>query len=710
MSDTKRYRFSTAAQWHAGQLARAQLGADGSITTLAPWGAALKLAGAGSAAGVTPDGIAYWNDGATRLWQADPDAIVAQSQTAPAALARAARFAAGRVQLWAADARPMVMAYLLDAPVLRLKLDLAEHGITRIIDIAADGADGIWVLGLQAAHAVALHVDCSGQPGDGVALPEPCGAPRGITWIAGRLVVLDATGTLLTWVDPQHPEATLQVSLRSARPGGAATCITSDAKTRIVVVVVDAAAFGAGAWLVDATPDGDLLGTIDLADAPMALACHASSLIVTSAGAVWRYKADASGTARRSETSASFITPLLESPPAESRAPWLRAELSAVLPEGCSVELAYATSDDKDQLAAVRALLAQTGLAPAARRQRLADLLPWSAPLRFEAIAGGDAAMPTNCVLPLHDLRTRSLLVSVELIAAPGAAAPRIESLDVLYPDESLMQYLPAIYRRQAEQQPGDFVRILVAALETSVASLDARIAGLGQLVDPHDAPEPWLDAIARWLGLPWDDALPIEVKRRLLEAAPALLEQRGTRGGLQALFAALLPTGRARIVDTAIEHGFVSLAGRGCRGARLPALLAGWRCDSIVLNQKACIGIGRLGPATNPVDSVSWLMGLIEVEVTATPAERRAWSAWLPTLIAAMMPLTAQLQLRWNTSALPAVPRLGNSLLLDHSLSLAAEPPLRLGSGAALGNARLSGLAGVTLSGAGNSPGFELH
>lgn len=710
MSDIKRYRFATAAQWHAGQLARARVGADGSITTLAPWAAAAKLAGAGGAAAVTPDGIAYWNDDAMRLWRAEPDAIDALPQVAPAALTRATRFAAGRIQLWAADARPIVAAYLLDPPVLRLKVDVAEHGITRIIDIAADGADGIWVLGLQAEHPIALPVDCTGQPGHQLALPDPCGAPRGITWIAGRLVVLDATGTLLRWVDPQHADATLQVSLRSARPGGVATCIASDAKTRIVVGGADAAAFGAAAWLVDATRDGELFGTIDLPAAPTTLACAADSLIATSASAVWRYRIDASGTARRSETSAGFITPLLESPPSEGRPPWLRAELSAVLPEGCSVELAYASSDDTHQLAAVRALLAQTGLAPTVRRQRLADLVPWSAPLRFEAVAGGGNATPTLCALPLHDLRTRSLLISVELIASPGAATPRIVSLDVLYPDDSLMQYLPAIYRRQAEQQAGDFIRTLVAALETSVASLDERIARLGQLVDPRDAPEPWLDAIARWLGMPWDDALPLSIKRRLLEAAPALLEQRGTRGGLQALFGALLPAHRARITDIGVEHGFVLLGSAGSPGTRLPALLSGWRGNSMVLNRKAIVGRGRLGPAADAPDGSSWLAGLIEVEVSATPAERHAWSAWLPTLVAAMTPVTAQLQLRWSTCALRAMPRLDGSLLLDDSLRLGEEPPLRLGSGAALGHARLSGLGGVTLGGAGDSPGFELH
>ena len=714
MSDTRRYRFATAAQWRAGQLARATMLGDGMFAPVAPWGPAIRLAGAGRAAAVASNATAWWNDGTSLLWQAESDVVEAMSRPAPAPLVRATHLVAGRIQLWACDARPLLWAYPLDASALRLKVELADHGIEGIVDIAADGADGVWVLARRDDHALALNVDCAGQTGRCVELPMPCGMPRGLTWAAGRLVLLDATGTLLSWIDPLAPGSVMDVRLNSVRPGAAAGVISSDATARIVVAGVDAVAFGGSGWVASATADGEWLDTIDFAEPPIDVACSAASLIVTTASAVWRSAVDASGSGRRRESSARFITPVLESPPAEGRAPWLRAEVSAWLPEGCSLELACASTDDADQLTSVRDLLAQTDLAPALRRQRLDGQLAWSAPLHFERDPGSGDGRPTLCALPLHDLRTHWLWMSVTLIAAPGAASPRVESLEVLYPDESLMQHLPAIYRRQAEQQPGDFVLTIVAALETSVASLDQRIATLGQLVDPRDAPEAWLDAMARWLGLPWDDALPADIKRRLLAAAPAVLRQRGTRAGLQALLAALLPPGRARIVDIGVEHGFALLAGTAHRGARLPALLSGWRCDSMVLNRKACIGIGRLPSPADPPDSVDWLAGLVEVEVRAAPAERKQWLEWLPALIDAMTPLTAQLRLQWSTDALPAPVRLGDALTLGDALDLAAEPDLRLGAGAALGQTRLAALGtgapGITLTGAGPEPGFRLH
>ncbi len=703
MTQPRRYHFAGAAQWRAGLLAGASLAADGSFAPFAPWGpGTLMQAGAGRGAAIAPEDTAIWSDGATRLWQAERDDAEPASRVVPAALGAARHLVAGRTQLWAAGTGPELSAWLRDVSVLRLRVAIEAD---RIVDLAADGLDGAWVLALRGTQALALHVDCSGATGPCVELASHCGAPIGLAWVGERLVVLEAGGTRLRWVDPRRPDTSTTISLGPVRPGGQATVIGSDARRRVVVGGVDDAAFGGGAWVVDCDADGDLLASMALPAPPNAIACSADQLLVTTARGTWRFGLAAATDARLREASASFVTPVLTSPPAEGRAPWLRAEFRALLPPGCSVEITQASTDDADQLAAVRALLAEPGLAPAARRQRLDALLTWSAPLRFERVDGSAIDAATLCVLPLHDLRGRSLWIAVDLIAAPGAAAPSALSLDVLYPDESLLQYLPAIYRAQAEQ-PGDFLHTLVATLETSVHGLDDRIATLGRLLDPADAPAPWLDAAARWLGLPWDDALPTPAKRALLAAAPVVLAQRGTRAGLRALLAALLPAGRARVADIAVDSGFARLADAGSRGARLPALLAGWPDDAIVLANKACLGRGRLADPAQPApDTATWLAGRVDIEIAATPSEQRAWSPWLGPLVDAMTPLTARLRLRWTaTTALPAIP------VLDATLSLAADPPNRLGDGATLGRSRLEGRRATALDDAGGAPGFTLY
>jgi phage tail-like protein len=704
MTAPRRYRFATAAQWAAGRVARAVMQADGAIGLVAPWGAATTLmSGPGIAVAIAPDCIAAWNDGSL-LWTDEPGALAPQSRAVPSALAAARHLEVGRTQYWACDERPLLRAYVREVPVARLEIDLGADGIAqKLLDLAADGHDGVWVLALAQGSAFALHVDCSGNRGPQVPLPQRCGVPRAMTWAAQRLVLLDADGTKLQLLDPHHPEVVIEVPLSGVRPGGIGSTICSDGRRRIVVGGVDASAFGAQPWVASADTDGEWLGAFGLDAAPVDLACSADSLIVTTARAVLRFAADASGLSRRSEDSANFTTPRLVSTPVQGRGPWLRAQASAFLPEGCTLEMRWAGTDDTDLLAKIDALWRASGIGPALQRQRLDDAMGWSAPMRFERVGGSDPAAPTLCVLPLHDVGTQSLWIDVTLVAAASAGAPQLQSLDVLYPDESLMQNLPALYRREAAQ-PDSFVRNIVAALETTVQDLDQRIAGLGRLLDAHDTPEPWLDAIARWLGIPWDDTLALERKRALLNAAPLLLERHGTRGGLQALLAALLPD-RSRVVDVGVDHGWTRLGSGGAAGSRLPALLPGWPHDAPVLNAKACLGRARLGdPAVPAQGATTWLAGRIDIEITATPDERKTWLPWLRPLVDAMTPLTARARLHWRAStARPLVP------VLDDDLRLDSAPSALLGGGATLGRSRLDARRGTTLDRGGAAPAFTL-
>lgn len=701
MKAARRYRFASAAHWAAGDLARAAAATGGGFTLAPSWSRPIEWQrGAGVAAAVGPEGIAVWNDGVGTLWFGESPAEPAPLRV-PVALARATHLEATRTQLWAADTQPRVRAFARDIPVVLHEVTLAAD---RILDLCGDGRGGLWVLSDAGGRAFAVPIDCTGGTGPPVPLPMPCGLPRAMTWLAERLIVLDANGTQLMCVDPGRPDAWRTVSLRGMRPGADATCLASDGRRRFVVGGVDARAFGGGAFLIEGDAKGDLIGTVELPAAPRDVACGSDLLLVTTTTAVLRSDSDPGGSSRRTEVSASFVTPLLVSPQVDSGAPWLRADVEAVLPAGTALELAWAASDDADTLAAARATLADLTLDVATRRQRLRSQLTWSSPLRLTAST--DASPEAACVyaMPLHDVAARSLWISLDLIAAPEATAPRVDVLEVLYPDESLMQYLPAIYRRQAAQ-PGDFLRLLVAALETSVDGLDARIEGLGRLLDPDLAPERWLDAIARWLGLPWDDMLPVDVKRKLLGAAPALLEGRGTRAGLQTLLDALAPGGLARITDVGVDRGFARLGTGAARGARLPALLAGWPDDALVLGAKACLGRARIGDPAHRVGPMAWLAGRVDIDIVATPEQRRAWAATLGSLLDAMTPLTAHLRTHWRApTTRPAVP------VLDDGLTLEGTPYARIGSGAMLGRTRLEPRRGITLDDAGASPGLTLQ
>jgi len=222
--------------------------------------------------------------------------------------------------------------------------------------------------------------------------------------------------------------------------------------------------------------------------------------------------------------------------------------------------------------------------------------------------------------------------------------------------------------------------------LESTTQGIDARIAAIAGHVHPSTATGPWLDFIARWLGLPWDDALDNEQKKRIVASASELARGRGTRAGLDALLECLLPgtPRRFRVTDATADFGFATVGGEDSRGGTLPALLAGRTQWSAELDSSAVLGGMRLPCAAQIDDGAREIAGRIRVEVAATGEERRVWEPWLSALINEMVPLTARVQLRWVSAQALRGARLDGSLVLE------AAPTPHLGSNAVTGVARL--------------------
>jgi phage tail-like protein len=310
----------------------------------------------------------------------------------------------------------------------------------------------------------------------------------------------------------------------------------------------------------------------------------------------------------------------------------------------------------------------------------------WSAPITFYGSDPPPADVGAPFSAPLFDVRERYLWVSVSLIAPAGAGLPSLSTLAVLYPGHTLMESLPAIYQR-AEAQPKSFLRSLVGVLESTTQDLDERIGAMGRHLHPSSAEPAWLDFVARWLGLPWDDALGAAPKRRIVERAADLARGRGTRAGLETLLESLMPgpPRRFRVTDATADVGFAMVGGVACKGSALPAMLGGLTRWRPTLDASAVLGYVRL-PCAGQRDDGAWqLAGRIRVEVVASAAERRAWEPWLHALITDMVPLTARVELRWVT----ADALRGHSL--DGTLTLeSAAPAPHLGTDAVTGTARL--------------------
>jgi phage tail-like protein len=266
------------------------------------------------------------------------------------------------------------------------------------------------------------------------------------------------------------------------------------------------------------------------------------------------------------------------------------------------------------------------------------------------------------------------------------------------------MDDLPALYRR-GEEEPGNFLRALVGVLEASTNDLDQRISSLGSQVHPSTAAPPWLDFVARWLGVPWDDALSVDQKRAILRHAGDLARLRGTRAGLQTLLESLMPgttPRRFQVTDTTADFGFAIIGDGVFHGSTLPAMLGGRPPWNAELDSGAVLGAMRL-PCPGQFDDGLWrLAGRVRVDVAATAGERKAWEPWLLRLITEMVPLTARVDLRWVSSHALR----GNRL--DNTLRLEAAPVAHLGTDAVTGLARLPE-RGNRLSAGGSDMGTRL-
>jgi phage tail-like protein len=688
----RRYRFYTKAQWDACLFASADRTVDG-VRPFAPYGpAALVSTNGGHAPVATPAGEILWRDDAGALYRVSPCDSNPVSQRSPYGLGHASRIVATLHGLWVATGRPAsLQQFERDTLTVLQTIDMSGADI---VDIASDGRGTVFVLIERQADFAIVSVDRFGHVRAPVVL-SGITAARGLTFIrtTGRFVVLwGDRHPRLSWISADG-ERLFSIGVAGLRPCFEAGVLGSDSRSRVVLAGTDGSAFGGAAHVLVLDPDGDVVGdvTLDPLDGPATgVAAAPGELSVTTTRGLLRFKTADAVSEAGSELRTTVMTPVLFSPGDATNRRWLRVEATASVPEGCSIEVSVAATGSEDVRSHWNAVLTD-GSVPQSHRinQLLNESGSWQSPTVVHGSnqRAGETAAPLAA--KLFDVPEPYLLVAVTLTAGAGAQLPVLSGLSVLYPGLTLMEHLPAIYHADGPRAPksaNGFLRSLVGVLEATTQDIDSRIAAMGSHIHPATAPSEWLDFIARWLGLPWDDALSIEQKRTIVNRAEELTRLRGTRAGLEALLACLMPGSPApfRVIDATADFGFATVGGDGCSGSRLPALLAGLSRWSPELNSRAVLGAIRLPCPGQLDDAAARLAGRVRVEIAAAAAERSAWSPWLPALIAAMVPLTARAQLVWVS---PNARRTGR---LDGTMALEADPLAHLGTDAVTGVARL--------------------
>lgn len=700
------YRFSTAAQFDAClfDLASRASGTAG-LRPLAPFAhvpSRFETRG-GHAPAVTPAGEILWRDEAGALHRLTACAELPESVAAPASLARAARIIATKRGLWVAGGPASLELYEDESLARLLRVELPGESI---LDIAGDVRGGLVVL---VERGGVIHIDCAGRIVERIALD---GIARAKAFVflrrSASFVVLagERARQRLYWCSAQ--DGAVQSSMAVAGLGSCFTAdaIGSDGRGSVFVAGADDASFGGAARVLGFDAGGNAVSSVplDALDAPATgVVVARDSLIVTGPRGLLRFGAAEVVPDGAGQVHTTLLTPMLQSPDREDGRRWLRVEAAASLPEGSSIEIMLAATDDAEVRDRMAAIFADATLPPSQRIRALrAEPEIWRAPIVFHGQAANAA---TPFAAPLFDVREQYLWVSIALTAAAGARLPELSSFAVLYPGRTLMENLPSIYQRD-EARPGSFLRGMVGVLETTTQELDGRIASMGGRIHPSTAPDEWLDYLARWLGLPWDDALSREQKKALVGRAPELARGRGTRAGLEALLDSLIPgtPRRFRVTDATADFGFATVGGDGFAGSALPAVLGGLTRTSPKLDAGAILGSLRLVCPGQREDDGAWqLAGTIGIEVAASSQERKAWEPWLLALIQEMVPLTARVALRW------VGPHALRGDRLDGSLQLEAAPVPDLGAGAVTGLVRLPA-GGARLSASGADIGTRLR
>lgn len=200
-------------------------------------------------------------------------------------------------------------------------------------------------------------------------------------------------------------------------------------------------------------------------------------------------------------------------------ATWGRVFVDACVPEGASVWVATATTDDEDappseaDLADVRRMhCRETG--PDAPWLRPSDDDPYET---LEAVADGGPG--------------RYLWVRLEL-RGTIKATPKVRALRVEHPAHGLLRRMPGAYRRDPET--AEFLHRYLGIAHSLLADVERRAEERHVLLDPAATPMEVLPWVASLVGLTLDQRWPEAAQRRMVAEAVCLFATRGTKGGLE--------------------------------------------------------------------------------------------------------------------------------------------------------------------------------
>lgn len=217
-----------------------------------------------------------------------------------------------------------------------------------------------------------------------------------------------------------------------------------------------------------------------------------------------------------------WISEALDSGEAETQ--WHRLVLQATRQNDTQMNIRYYASDSREIWLGQERTTIERFLADERRpiEERLALLAPyWSTPLKD----------PQDALI--HKAKGRYLWLYVELIGSANNA-PGIRSMEVYFPRQSYLDYLPALY--QQDEHSSDFLSRYLSIFQTMIEQVDDSIQGVTRILEANQVTGSSLRWLLGWLGIETEDDWSDEQLRKLLKAAPQLYSLRGTKAALERL------------------------------------------------------------------------------------------------------------------------------------------------------------------------------
>jgi phage tail-like protein len=423
-------------------------------------------------------------------------------------------------------------------------------------DIGSDAGDGVWAVDVDADGRGRLrHVDCWARTCcDPIELDEPVGlSPRLATSGDGdRVVVLshgDPPTLIVVDVTGRHPARRLPLEDPSDPKATTGFPVAFDVDEHDRVRLLWPVAGDAPAVILEAVAFSGEVESSQRLELPPRFGNVTGlmgALVVGTGGLALLGSCDGEQGETRTST---FVTPALVSP-VGVKAGWNRAEVDIVLPPGTSMEITWAATSDRALIQRVDELFESGGRATGRLVQRLESLLPWrdDRRVRYEGSVPANGEETALAAL-LDEVDDPTLWLRVELRTPPGRSSPRLSGLRVLYPSDSYLDDLPAVYRE--DERSAAQLRKVLAPFEVLFDGLDDVLESLPRRIDPNTATDDWTAFLLSWLGFPALGDLAPSLRRALLHRAAELLGRRGTIGALEAVLD-IVTGGRAHVEDSA--------------------------------------------------------------------------------------------------------------------------------------------------------------